>query len=103
MSESSEDTVYPTAWENVPPAGGIHHHAGRNVRRRLSAYVWESRVVWPGDPLYPESVDPAALTAAATATVSAAVFDRAPARLVAPRFSYVLPTQLDSTHPYRTL
>ena len=100
MSEYSEGTVYPTAWEVVPSGGGIHHHAGRNLRRRLSAYVWESRVVWPGDPLYPEPVDPAAVTAAAAPV---AISDRVPTRLVAPRFSYVLPMQLDSTHPYRIL
>ncbi|MGO1069532.1 hypothetical protein [Lysobacter sp. CA199] len=99
MSESSEDAVYPTVWEAVPPAGGVHHHEGRNLRRKLSKHVWESRVVWPGDPLYPEPIRPATRTAATTAA-SVAVVNPAPARMGAPRFSYVLPMRLNTTHPY---
>lgn len=102
MSESSEDTVYPTAWEMATPAGGIHHHAGRSLRRKLSAYVWESRVVWPGDPLYPQNPGPsppAPPAAIAAERPSASARPPDPDRLLVSRARYVLPSMLRDSHP----
>lgn len=100
MPESSEDTVYPTVWEIVRPADGIHHHAGRALRRRLSAYVWESRVVWPGDPLYPEPADPNARTPASALTATS-ISTPEPARSFVSGVRYVLPSNLYTPHPHR--
>lgn len=50
--EDVDTTTYPTPWVVQalcnPKPGGC-----RSLRRKLSRYVYQDRVVWPGEALYP--------------------------------------------------